>query len=789
MSEFADVFSRGAQNYLFEAYPDGLAVMNRSGRVLLANRLFQAHTGFSSEGGRFLQELLVKSDRNDFEYKLSRFFFLEDEVLELSYTYQSPVKSPAWCDMQILKLGSFRQDVLFVIFRDITGERSEQYRLVKERRVAEQMTRSTMEILANTSHELRTPIHTIVGMTELLQDSGLDEEKGEYCSQIRYSADILQTLINDILDYSKLEAGMVELEEIPFQLPELLESAVDLLTLEAHRKLVDIAAYYPPDIPLEVIGDPVRLRQVLVNLINNAVKFTEKGSVIVTMNRVREEGDKEWMEVRVSDTGIGIPEDKREKLFIPFQQADTSTSRKFGGTGLGLYITKTLVEKMGGLIDFISEEGAGTEFFFTLSFRKVTVSADPIPTNFYAGMRTLVVDDNPRIREILRLHLVSWGCLVDEAGNYQEAVELFQTAIREKRSYQLCLIDQLMPGGDGWQLSGEIRNLPGGGGAKIILLLMKGKGTEESKMMKLGWVNAYLKKPVRRDNLLNKIFTVLNEEFHSESDIPELEASDGESEGEAALVSTGRKILIAEDHVTNQQLFKLILEKEGFDVLLASDGEEAVSLVGQHPVDLIFMDCQMPVLNGYAATRRLRDNGFTNPIIAVTASAVQEERNRCLEAGMTDLLTKPFKRADLVPMLEQYLIPGEGKAMNTPKSGMETEAFSELAVFDEVDALETFTGEREILKSVIPQYRDKTRDQMARLESLEFVRDTDEIKSLVHSIKGSSRNLSLERFGLAAELLEADLKRNDLSLAEKRLGQLKEEYLKADAALATFIGS
>lgn len=787
MGGFADYLTDETLNSLFTVYPDGLAVINRSGRVLLVNPLFADFTGLTPESGRFLQELFVKSDRNDFEYKLSRFFFLEDEVLDLSYTYLSPVKTPAWCEIRITKIGLVRRDLLFVTFRDITEERSVHYKLLKERRVAEQMTRSTMEILANTSHELRTPIHTIVGMTELLNESGLDEEKGEYCSQIRFSADILQTLINDILDYSKLEAGMVELENVPFQLPELIESVIDLMTLEAHKKLVDIAAYYPADIPLEVVGDPVRLRQVLINLVNNGVKFTDQGSVILSMNRIRSEGDFDWIEFRVTDTGIGIPESKRDRLFTPFQQADTSTNRKYGGTGLGLYICKTLVSKMGGEVDFSGEEGKGTSFFFTLPFRKVTATVDPIPTDFYAGMKILVVDDDPQIREILRLYLVSWGCQVDTASGFQEASKLFKQSLKAETPYQLCIIDQLMPGGDGWQLSSHIRSLAGEGSVKIILLLMKGKGAEESKMMKLGWVNAYIKKPVRRDLLLNRIFAVFNEDLHSDSEIPELEATDMEPETGRVVLEKRKRILIAEDHITNQQLFKLILEKEGFDVVLASDGAEAVTLAAGKPFDLIFMDCQMPVMNGYDATRNLRDSGFRGPIIAVTASAVQEERSRCIASGMNDLLTKPFKRQDLIPVLNHYLKTGDPEAKRGSVRELENEAFGELDVFNEADALSTFLGERDVLNSVIPPFRAKTTDQINRLKQLDDSQDLDEMRAIVHSIKGSSRNLSLERLGLSAELLEADLKKETAGLNSRRLELFLEEYQRADSALEKYL--
>ena len=759
MAGLSDYISVNTIDFIFEGYPEGMAIVSRSGKVILANTTFTDLTGIGSKSGKRLTDLFDKNDRVDFELQVGRFFFLDEKLLKLSYSYQSVQKKLAWCEMIIKKMDDMHTSLLFILFRDITEERSLQYRLMKERKEAENTTRVTMEVLANTSHELRTPIHTIIGMIELMQDSLMDEEQIEYSSQIKASAEILLSLINDILDYSKIEANKVVIESTPFNLVDLVETAADMLSLESYNKNIDMGVYFHSDVPEQILGDPTRLRKL-------------------------------WLEFCVSDTGIGIPEQKRPFLFSPFQQADSSTTRKYGGTGLGLYICRNLVQAFGGEIYFKNKPAGGTEFVFQIpAVRAEKNEGAFIPGDFYAGLNVLVVDDNSEIRRILVNYLTSWGCSVLEADSGSSAMDLIKREMKEKRRIDLVLADLLMPGGDGFFLASEIRSLPGlPGSMKIIIMLLKGQGAVEVKMLKMGWANGYIKKPVKKESLLNKIFSVLNEDLHSDGEISELVPSDIPDISESPLpdipgrkfvpiVEKRRNILIAEDHFTNQQLFKTILEKEGYSVTLANNGEEAVRAVENNSFDLIFMDCQMPVLNGLEAAVQIREKGYNVPIVAVTASAIREEKQKCLNVGMNDFLMKPFKRKDLVPVLDRLLSKDAVQEAEPPAT--ETDSISTLntlPVFDYDDALSTFMGEKEILRGILETYKDKTIDQVLRLKQLRFPDDAEESKALAHSIKGSARNLSMKRLGLCAEIFETALKKKDYEAAGRYLQSLQKEY-------------
>ncbi|MBA7623511.1 Sensory/regulatory protein RpfC [subsurface metagenome] len=439
---------------------------------------------------------------------------------------------------------------IFALIKDVTRWKKSVGELKKAKEEAEEATRTKSEFLANMSHEIRTPIHTITGMTELLLETHLDAEQQEYAEQVRFSADVLFSLINDILDFSKIEAGRLSLEVIDFDLYKTVEDAADLVTLEAHRKGLEVAVFINPQVPHLLRGDPVRLRQVIVNLFNNAVKFTRQGEIIISVEMVEDHDNRSTIKFSVRDTGIGISRERLSLLFKSFSQVDSSMTRKYGGTGLGLSISKSLVEAMQGQIGVESEERKGSTFWFTAVLEKQeteNIYAD-VPKDFFGDLGVMVVDDNESSRRVLRRYLEDWGCRIDEVENGPKALQHLRAWKDSGAGYPLALIDLRMPGMDGWQLASEINADKSINNTKLILLTPAGLSGDEAKMKLLKWFDGYLGKPVKRGELLAEVFRVIN----SDIDLETIEA-DGlagpaqELIPELAGLQENLKILVAED--------------------------------------------------------------------------------------------------------------------------------------------------------------------------------------------------------------------------------------------------
>ena len=499
----------------------------------------------------------------------------------------------------------------------------------------------------------------VIGMTELLLDTGLGREQREYAEAIRLSGENLMVIINDILDFSKIEAGAMRLEAIDFELRPAIEDVVSLLAGRAHDKGIELASLIEYNVPRALRGDPGRLRQVLTNLVGNAIKFTEEGEVVVKVALAEEGPEGEDVAVirfEVSDTGIGMTPEQQERLFRSFSQADASTTRRYGGTGLGLAITKQLVEMMGGVIGVESVPGEGSTFFFTLPFEKrpVEIEAAPRLPADLEGLRALIVDDNATNRRLLRQQLSSWGIENGEAEDPQSALEELRSAAREGEPHDLVILDMQMPLMDGMELAREIKADPAISATRLVLLTSVGQRGEGEEARQAG-IEAYLTKPVRQSELYDCLVTVIGEPDEAASAGAKLVTRHALREKRAA----GRsRVLVAEDNPVNQKVAAHLLEARGLRVDLVSNGQEAIEALARAPYRLVFMDCQMPVRDGYETTAAIRagERGARRtPIIAMTAGALPSDREKCLSAGMDDYIAKPITSAALDGLLGRWL--------------------------------------------------------------------------------------------------------------------------------------
>jgi two-component system sensor histidine kinase/response regulator len=659
--------------------------------------------------------------------------------------------------------------------KEVVARTAMNAQLEAAKEIAEAASQAKGEFLANMSHEIRTPINGIMGMTELALDTELTQEQRDYLLMVKSSGESLLSVINDILDFSKVESGKLDLEKIEFNLYNCVGEVMKALALRAHEKGLELAYDVHPDVTAEVSGDPGRLRQILVNLVGNAIKFTETGEVLVEVeNRSSADGLVE-LHFKVTDTGVGIPADKHDLLFQPFTQADSSTTRKYGGTGLGLAISTRLVSLMDGKIWLESEEGKGSTFHFTAQFGRAAAKADAprlLETDL-AGVPVLVVDDNETNRRILERMTSGWGMRPSVVESGPAALVAIEAAHRRGQSFRAILVDVCMPGMDGFQLAEKIQHHSILAKATILMLTSAGHPGEAARCRRLG-ISAYLLKPVLKADLQNAILTVLGRSSGAAPVIPLVTRH--------TLREVKRKfhILVAEDNSVNQILIVRVLEKMGHTSVVVGNGKEALARVSSEQFDLVFMDVQMPEMDGLAATAAIRKTeeakGTHIPIFAMTAHAMKGDRERCLQAGMDGYIAKPVRLSDIEHTLA------------TLAEGKRTQPIPQPVLWGRQEALERLGGDENLLQDLCHIFLEESPKLLQKLRQALANGEPGEVMRTAHSLKGELLYLGVPEASQAARQLEDMGHEKDLARAGEVLARLEREVAGLHSTLKNSAG-
>ncbi len=680
------------------------------------------------------------------------------------------------------------------IAKDITARVEAEDALLQSRREAEEASRSKSQFLANMSHEIRTPMNGVLGMTELLLGTELNSKQRHFAETARRSGDALLTLINDILDFSKIEAGKLEIESVDFSVREVMEDVVQLLAESAAAKQLDLVCRVLPGVPGRVTGDPNRLRQVLINLIGNAIKFTERGEVVADVALDNEQPGHSILRFEVRDTGIGIAPEAQADVFHAFSQADGSTTRRYGGTGLGLTICRELVSLMGGAIVLESELGKGSLFRFTLrcdEAQSVDASRTQWPTlQFVAGKRLLIVDDNAVTRQVVEdIAEGNAGMRCAKAADGIGGLRLSIEAAARGERFDAAIIDADMPHLNGIALGQAIKSDPALEGMCLILATSLGRPVDADTARKAGFASSIVK-PVREADLLRALLIAFDVDPRSIS-MPMTAVSRA---GKSLSQEFSARILVAEDNPVNQDVMREVLAGFGCTVQTANNGREALDAVQQSHIDLIFMDCQMPEMDGYSATRAIRaleQDGILAahriPIIALTAHATQADRDKCLGAGMDSFLTKPFTQAVLRREMQRWLNDGiKDLVSDQPATSLVDSGSLDHQALDELRFLDP-AGTRGLLREFVRSYVSHTKTKMTDLRSAIDSQDWGSIEADAHKIRSGSLTIGARRVAELGEALEIESRAETVESCRRLFAAIEAEFMATEKLLSAEI--
>jgi len=779
-------------NLILENATDGILTIDDEQKIVRFNPACENIWGYSAEEvlGKEITVLIPEYARKDHldnvhSFKNSRIegVHMEDRGLKLFGLTKEGVVFPAEVGISMAEVDGAYFYSAFI--KDITQRQKAEKQLLEAKEAAEVATKAKGDFLANMSHEIRTPMNAVIGLSDLALRTDLTDKQRDYLAKIHGSAESLLGIINDILDFSKIEAGRLDMESIDFDIDQVLDNLATVANVKTREKGLDLLFKRDPHVPTVLIGDPLRLGQILINLTNNAIKFTEQGEIVVDIELRERDGDEAVIEFAVRDTGIGMTQEQLGKLFQSFSQADTSTTRKYGGTGLGLAISKQLVELMGGHIGVDSEPRVGSTFHFTVRLGIGEGAEEKMFTTVpnLQNLHAIVVDDNPTAREILRIYLESFSFRVDEAANADELFQLMETV---EEDYDLMVLDWLMPGMKGNEVASKIKTEIRPKTDPHIVMISGFSSGDVLDKPGGEYIDQFLTKPVSPSHLFDAVMAA----FGVETARAKTKHSHGQFEMENLRPVQGAEILLVEDNEINQQVASELLEQAGFRIDIANHGQEAIDMLDEKAYECVLMDLQMPVMDGFTATAKLReDERFKElPILAMTANATLEDRENSLAHGMNDHITKPINPRLLFEALLKWIPDGERELPESYQGAGDRTDEPELPEFPGIDTeagVARMGGSVKSYLRLLEKFADNQADAIAEMTHAVEQEDSETAVRLAHTLKGVSGSIGADALQQAAAEVEAALKADPSTLPEG----MAQTALELDRVLGLIRGS